>query len=74
MMVAVLLLLFLHLLFGALADSLAEVLELRIHIGRRKMEAEKEVEVLSPGCLWPETTRYRHSGSPSNLGWRQVYA
>lgn len=66
MVVAVLLLLLLHLLFVALADSLAEVPGVLIHIDRRKMEVEKEVEILRPGCLWPEPALpgYRHGRSP----------
>jgi hypothetical protein len=65
-----------HLLSWALEEILAGVSERQVHIDRCRMGAEKEVEVLKPGCLWWVTTLpgVRHSRSLSSSGWRQAYA
>jgi hypothetical protein len=65
-----------HLLYWAFVESLSEVFGMQIRIDRCRMEAEKVVGVLKPGCSWRGTTLPgdRHSRSPSSLGWKQVCA
>lgn len=64
-----------RLLFWAVVKSLDDVSG-KVHIDRCKMGAERDVEVLKPGCLRRGTTLRgdRHWRSPSSLGWRQAYA